>query len=64
MKFKSEYRWLLFILIPFVVLLVIHIINPLMLLLNSQPVALNSYTTRNIDALNMATRSYLIEQSQ
>lgn len=63
MKFKSEYRWLMFILIPFVVLLVIHITNPLMLLLNSHPVAISSYSAHNLDLLSAASRSYLALES-
>ena len=64
MKFKAEYRWLLFILIPFVVLLVVHIVNPLLLLLSSQPVGISSYTAHNIDVLNTASRSHLLQEGQ
>jgi hypothetical protein len=59
MKINSEYRLFLFILIPFIVLLVIHIITPLMLLLNSQPISIKAYEEFNIDAIHSNSRSYL-----
>jgi hypothetical protein len=64
MKFKAEYRWLLFILIPFVVLLVVHVVNPLMLLLSSQPLAISAYTAHSIDQLNTASRSELLMEAK
>ena len=59
MKFKTEYRWFLFILIPFIVLLVIHILCPLMLLLNSHAISVKAYEEFNIDAIDTNSRSYL-----
>ena len=59
MKFKKEYRWLLFLIIPFIIFMIILIITPLEFLLKAQPLATQAYTIKmNLgiqDSLRSAT---------
>lgn len=41
---KTEYRWLLFIVIPLIIILAIHTAIPLVFLFTSQPLLIESYT--------------------
>lgn len=54
---KSEYRWLLFILLPFILILVIHFLIPLEFALQSSPVVQESYNSQKIQIEQVAIRS-------
>jgi hypothetical protein len=43
MKYKKELRWLLFLLVPFVLLLCLHILIPLQLVTSSHALQNESY---------------------
>ncbi len=43
MKFKKEYRWLFFLVVPFVVFMITLFMIPLQIIINSQPLATQSY---------------------
>lgn len=47
MKFKKEYRWLLFLIIPFIVFMFVLFMAPLQIVLNSQPLATQAYSLQN-----------------
>jgi hypothetical protein len=64
LNFKTQYRWLLFILVPFILILAIHITIPLVFLFESQPLAVESYTNENIHNLITTLRSFVILQSE
>lgn len=62
MKFvlKRELRWLIFLLVPFVFLLIIHVVVPLTFLTQSTPLLQESY---NIDKKDLEFRTiYSLQQ--
>ena len=63
MEFKSEYRWLLFLLIPFITLLTIHITTPLTFLLSTQQPLISYYTEIIMGNLAQSLRSYTMEEA-
>jgi hypothetical protein len=43
MKVKKELRWLIFLIVPFVIILTIHVVIPVTFILNSNPIFEDSY---------------------
>jgi hypothetical protein len=63
MKNKNELRWLMFMLIPFVIFLIIHFLVPLMFLLNANPIVEESYNNERIKLEQNSVRSLAILNS-
>jgi hypothetical protein len=64
MEFKSEYRRLLLLIVPFIVLLAIHVATPLSFFLLSQPQLIQDYTDGNANNMVKSLRSYTITEGR
>jgi hypothetical protein len=64
MEFKSEYRWLLFLSIPFVILLAIHVAIPLSFWLTTQNPLIKEYTDENIGNLVVGLRTFSLMEGK
>jgi ABC-type uncharacterized transport system permease subunit len=64
MKFKKEYRWLLFLIIPFIVFMFVLFMAPLQIVLNSQPLATQAYSLQNTVHTQNQLRSAAYQQGQ
>lgn len=60
MEFKSEYRWLFFLMIPFIILLSIHIATPLTFVLSTNSLIIKEHTEGNIINMMMTVRTFII----
>jgi len=60
MKFKKEYRWLLFLLVPFIAFVIIHFMVPLQFVLNAQPRVTQSYNLQTTENDQLSVRSSVI----
>jgi hypothetical protein len=57
MKFKKEYRWLLFLIIPFIVFMFVLFMVPLQIALNAQPLATLAYSLQKGENTQTQLRS-------
>lgn len=64
MKFKKEYRWLLFLIIPFIAFMFVLFMAPLQIILNSQPLATQSYSLKSVVHAQNQLRSAAYQQGQ
>ena len=64
MKFKKEYRWLLFLVIPFVLFMFVLFMAPLEVILNAQPLITQQYNLRKhqMKQDHLRSTSYLAHQ--
>jgi hypothetical protein len=60
MKFKEEYRWLMFLLLPFIVLMILLFMVPLEFVLNGQPLATHHYNAQKAEMQQIPVRASIV----
>jgi uncharacterized membrane protein len=64
MKFKKEYRWLMFLLLPFIVFMLVLFMVPLEFVLNAQPLATQNYNAQKTELEQIPVRAAVVAHTQ
>jgi len=64
MKYKKEFRWLAFLLVPFIALLSLYVFVPLLIAGNSYSVLQNAYNFQTTVTVKSTVRSLHMQNQQ